>query len=279
MIRSAYYALDDLYQRYVYERPSAAFRRLLVEELSRPDFQEKARQFCRDGLLILPRYFQGETLTRMREDFERFAPRGRADSIGRINLTEARGVLLRDSFAFSAAAVDPLLLSLTAYYWGKPIVLSMTYGFRLDPDPGGKKIGPFQWHHDANRKQVKIYILLSDVDPEGQRMDYIPGTHVVWHRFKRGDAGYGETRIPDETALRYGRPIRCAGESGTAILFDTNGIHAGNQNLSARRDAWVFQYTAGRHVEPLSGIHPDVHRGLTPLQQMILRPKNLLPSI
>ena len=249
-----------------------------MERAPRPDFPEKAAELCRNGLLLLPGYFQGDALARMREDFERAAPLGSPDAIGRINLTESKGVFLRDSFIFSSAAVDPFLVSLAAYYWGKPVVLSMVYGFRLEPDPGGKRVGPFQWHHDANRKQVKIYILLTAVHPDGQRMDYIPGSHAVWHRFRRGNAGYGETRIPEEIARRYGQPVRCAGPAGTALIFDTNGIHTGNQNLSARRDAWVFQYTAGRHVEPLSGIHPDVYAALSPLQQTILHPRNLAES-
>lgn len=277
MIRSVYYAMDDLYQRWIYERPNGTFRRLLVRKALRSDFEEKALRLCRDGILLLPGYFQGEILRTMQEEFNRWAPQAAPDSIGRMNLTEAKGVHLRDSRVFSAAAVDPFVLSLASYYWGKPVTLTQSYGFRLDPNPGGKKVGPFQWHHDANRKQVKIYVLLSDVSPEGQRMDYIPGTNVLWHRFKRGNAGYTETRIPDEVVLGYGRPVSCAGPAGTVLIFDTNGIHAGNQNLSARRDAWVYQYTAGRHIEPLSGLHPEVYGALTPFQRSILRARNLAP--
>ena len=278
MIRETFYALDDLYQRYVYERPSGPFRKALVREVARQDFLPAAHRLCRDGMLLLPGYFQGETLRGMQEDFSRWAPAVPPDEIGRITLTERKGYRLRDSSTLSSAAVDPFLLALVAYYWGKPIYLSMTLGFRLEPSPRGRNAGPFQWHHDANRKQIKIYLLLTPVGSEGQRLDYIPGTHTLWHRFPRGSSGYSETRIPDEIALRHGEPVRCAGPAGTAIIMDTNGIHTGNQNMSARRDAWVFQYTAGRHIEPLAGLHPDVYTRLTPLHRMILRPRNLAPA-
>lgn len=282
MLRAAYYALDDLYQRHIYERPSAHYRRALLREAHEwwPDFREKAEALCREGCLILPRYFGGDALREMQEQVNRWAP-GVASEQGRpgqINLSEKKGVLLRNSPALSRAGTDPYLLSLVSYYWGKPVFLSMSYGFRLEPDPRAKREGPFQWHHDANRKQVKVYVLLTDVSPDGQRMDYIPGTHTLWHRFRPGESGYNETRVPEETALRAGQPVRCAGPAGTALIFDTNGIHTGNRNLSARRDAWVFQYTAGRHLQPLSGIHPDVYRNLNSLQRRVLRSRNLAPS-
>lgn len=278
MIRAAYYALDDLYQRYIYERPNGSFRRMLLEKMNHPDYPEKARRLCDDGFVVLPSYFEGDLLRTMQEEFAQWTVGIPVDAIGRITLTEPKGVFVKNSAAFSTAAVDPYVLALVAYYWGKPVTLSMSYGFRLDPNPGWKKVGPFQWHHDANRKQVKVYVLLSDVRADGQRMDYIPGTHRLWHRFQRGGAGYGETRIPDEVALRYGPPSPVAGPAGSVIIFDTNGFHTGNQNMSARRDAWIFQYTAGRHAEPLGGIHPDLFRELTPFQRAILRAQNLTPS-
>lgn len=262
------YALDDCYQRYIYECPSPSYRKRVADEAPWPDFRKKADQFCRDGILILRSHFQGEVLEGMRSDFSRWIPRATADEFGRFRLHEGQGTFLKDSVVFSRAALDPWVLALARYYWGKPVVLSQASGDRLYPDPGGKKLGPFQWHHDAKRKQLKALIYLDDVSRDGQRMDYLPGTHRIWQQFKRGDADYEKTRIPDEEVLpRYGhQPIHCEGPAGTVLLFDTNGIHRGNQNLSAKRDAWVFQYTAGRHVGPFSGIHPEVVRQLNPEQ-------------
>ena len=258
------YALDDCYQRYVYERPIGPYREKVAREAPWPEFRQKAEQFCRDGILVLPGHFQGELLDGIRSDFNAWVEKVSIDSVGRYLMNEERKMFLKDSAAFSRAAVDPWILALTRYSWGKPVLLAHSSGYRLYPSPGGKKIGPFQWHHDANRKQLKALIYLDDVTREGQRMDYLPGTHRIWHRFNRGEAGYGETRIPDEEVVPYGEPVRCEGPAGTVLLFDTNGIHRGNQNLSAKRDVWVFQYTAGRHVESFSGLHPDVAARLAP---------------
>lgn len=270
-LKRVFYTLDDYYQRYIYERPSPSYRKRVADEAPWPDFQEKAEQFCRDGILILPAHFQGELLEGMRSDFARWIQKAAVDEVGRFGLHEGQGTYLRDSAAFSRAAMDPWILALTRYCWGKPVVLSQVAGLRLYPDPGGKKIGPFQWHHDANRKQLKAMVYLDDVSREGQRMDYFPGTHRIWHQFKRGDAGYQETRISDEAVIPYGEPLHCEGPAGTLLLFDTNGIHRGNRNLSAKRDVWVFQYTAGRHVEPFSGLHPEVVKQLKPEERRIAR--------
>jgi len=255
--------LDDRYQQYIYERPWASYREKVAREAPWPGFREEAEQFCRDGVLVLPCHFQGEILRGMQADVNRWVEKITMDSVGRYVMNENTKAYLRDSAAFSRAAMDPWILALVRYYWGKPVFLAHSSGYRLDPSPGGRKIGPFQWHHDANRKQLKALIYLDDVSREGQRMDYLPGTHRIWHRFGRGPGGYEETRIPDEAVVPYGQPVRCAGPAGTVLLFDTNGIHRGNQNQSAKRDVWVFQYTAGRHLLPFSGLHPEVLGRLT----------------
>ena len=270
-MKQLFYALDDCYRRYVYERPSLSYREQVAREAPWPDFRQKAEQFCRDGILILPGHFTGKLLEGMRADFNEWVKKVSIDSAGRYLMNEERNIFMRDSAAFSAAAMDPWILALASYSWGKPIVFAHASGYRLDPSPGGKKVGPFQWHHDANRKQLKALIYLDDVSREGQRMDYLRGTHLIWHKFKRGDVGYRETRIPDEEVVPYGEPLRCEGPAGTVLLFDTNGIHRGNQNLSAKRDVWVFQYTAGRHMEHFSGLHPEVAQQLNPEKKRIAR--------
>ena len=270
-MKALLYAADDLYQRCIYERPKPGFRNRLIQQIPRPDFREKAERFSRDGILVLPAYFSDGLLQGLREEFERWITGREADETGRRGLNESKGVQLKNSPTLSRAAVDPFLTALAAYYWGKPVLLSMFSGYRLDATNDSREVGPFQWHHDANRKQVKVLVYLDDVAPDGQRMDYLPGTHKIWHRFRRGKEGYEETRFSDQAVAQYGPPVRCAGPAGTVLVFDTNGLHRGNRNPSAKRDIWVFQYTAGRHRETLSGIHPDVLRNLEPFQKQTLR--------
>ena len=270
-MKRALYALDDLYRRYVYERPSPRYRQQLIRSSSHTDFQKKAEELCRNGVLLLPAYFPQPMIEAMRMDFDRWAEGKEPDAMGRLFLNEKNGAFLRASAPFSRAAADPFLTGLIRYYWGKPIFLAHSVGFRLEPRPDGTRVGSFRWHHDANRKQIKLMIYLADVPSNGQRMDYLPGTHRLWHHFQRGEAGYEASRFSDEAVAQYGPPFGCGGPAGTALLFDTNGLHRGNQNPTVRREVWVLQYTAGRNMERFSGLHPEVVQGLEPACKSIAR--------
>ena len=270
--KQAAYSLDDFRQRALYERPSRSYRKKLVRESPWPDFRQKAQRLCDDGVLILRGHFTGEALEGMRRDFAGWIQKGvSSDEPGSLQVNEKQGASLRNSEAFSRAAIDPWITALAGYYWGKPVLLAYSFGARLESDPSGNGLGPFQWHHDAHRKQLKAMIYLDHVSRDGQRMDYLPGTHRIWHRFRRGESGYEETRLSNEAVARYGEPLRCEGPAGTVVLFDTNGIHRGNRNLGPKRDTWVFQYTAGRHLEPVSVLHPKVAQKLTPEQRRLAR--------
>lgn len=260
----------DLYRRHIYERPDSSYRARVLKESTRAEFGQWAQRFCQNGLLILPGYFKGEILMRMQEDFEGWAGGHAPDSQGVLLLNEAQGARLRDSEAFSQAAADPELTRLARYYWGKPVFLAQAAGTRLEPRQTAD-YGAFQWHHDAKRKQVKVMILLTDTPADGQRMDYLPGTHRVWHPIRSGEAGYADSRFSNEAVRSWGEAVRCAGPAGTAVLFDTNGLHRGNRNTGPRRDVWVFQYTAGSYLFPLSGLHPAVVEKLSPRERAMTR--------
>lgn len=256
-----------LHQHYVRDHPKSGFRECLSRSAPLPDFVDQARRLRRDGILFLRSYFPPEALRVMQEDFDRFVrDKDTKEPEGSVSLNESTGVFLRDSIPLSRAAVDPALTALAAYYFGRPVVLAQSYGIRIEPREMND-YGAFQWHHDAKRHQIKVMVLLTDVASEGQRMDYIPGTHRLWHLY----SSYEDTRFSDDEARMHGIPVRCTGSAGTVILFDTNGLHRGNRNLGPRRDVWVFQYTSGSSLFPLLGLHPQVTNQLTPDQKRIAR--------
>ena len=121
-------------------------------------------------------------------------------------------------------------------------------------------------------------LLLTDVADDGQRMDYIRGTHG--HRRSWGD--YSETRFTDEDALSLGEVLKCAGPAGTVVIFDTNGLLGGNRNLSSTRDTITANFTAGHArfldnglhahaVELLSAKHREIFRLSAPVGDFLLR--------
>jgi hypothetical protein len=260
--------LPYLYERYVYEQPSRHYRRRLARVLNKTHFTEHGEQLCKDGVIILPEYFTGATLKEMQDDFDRWCiSKTQLDQNGFVDFDGSKGEsYLKTSIAFSRAAVDPYLTALASYYWGKPIKLAYSHGYRLEPVEE-REYRAFRWHHDLKRKQIKVMILLSDVPSDGQRMDYIPGSHKVWHIF----TNQRDVRFTKEEALRFGEPIRCTGPAGTVVVFDANGLHRGNRNLGPRRDQYTFNYTAGRALFPLPGLHPEVAQLLKGREKRLAR--------
>ncbi|MBI1833757.1 MAG: phytanoyl-CoA dioxygenase family protein [Candidatus Andersenbacteria bacterium] len=257
-----------LVERHIYERPSARYRKMLIRVTGFDKLAADCEILSRDGVLILPGYFTGEPLQQMQQDYNRWCElKSGSDRYGFKDFDGGKQEsYLATSYSMSKVAVGPYLTALVSYYWGKPIRLAYCHGYRLDPiEP--QEYRAFRWHHDLKRKQVRVMVLLTDTPVEGQRMDYIAGSHRVWHRF----TNHRQCRFTEEEARSYGSPIHCVGPAGTVVLFDANGIHRGNRNLGSRRDQYTFNYTAGRALFPLPGLHPEVVKQLTDRQRRMVR--------
>ena len=117
------------YDQHVHQRPSIAYREKIARGSRLPDFQERAECFCRDGLIIIPRYFGGARLAAMREEFDRLiCTNPRSEEAAKTNAIHIATCRLAESPVFSELAFEPSLLALAQYYWGKPVVLKGTGG-------------------------------------------------------------------------------------------------------------------------------------------------------
>lgn len=267
--------LTEIYRKLYYERPSEKYRRNLLTNLPAlcddacENFPEQAQHLCEEGYLILPQYFKGKTLADLKEDFERSANGKDWDRFNSIHIERDE---LINSISASREAVNPYLTGLVEYYWGKKIYLSefsgLRHGSEISPDIQYK-----QWHHDAKRKQVKIFILLTEVKREGQPTSFLPKTHKIWHKIDNyEDSRFDESRMKP-LFEKYGEAVYCTGPPGTVFIFDTNMLHSPNRG-GAVRDAWIFSYTAGRSLLPVSGPHPEALKGFSKKQKQIFRALN-----
>ena len=115
---------------------------------------------------------------------------------------------------------------------------------KLDKSAGGKRIFPmeprefanYQWHHDADYKCFKIFILLSDLDEKGQKMEYLIGTHKLLN------SHYNKVLRSDNPIIQKYKKISLIGKKGTCYFFDGNGLHRGNRNKSYPRDILAITY-------------------------------------
>ena len=115
---------------------------------------------------------------------------------------------------------------------------------KLDKSAGGKRIFPmepkefanYQWHHDGDYRCFKIFILLTDIDENGQKMEYLKETHKLLN------SHFNKTLKNDDPILKKYEKISLIGKKGTCYFFDGNGIHRGNRNKSYIRDILSITY-------------------------------------
>lgn len=258
----------ELYSRYITNQPNELFRRALLRRTNFATLEADGELLCNRGLCILPRYFSGPALEGMQADFAHWCtlkPGMDSNKLKDFDGGKAESFLPLSEY-LSRAAVDPYLNALAAYYLGKPIRLAYCHGYRIEPI-AAREYRAFRWHHDLKRKQIRIMVLLTDTPADGQRMDYIEGSHRTWHKF----SNQRESWFSGGDAESLGRVVPCAGPAGTVVVFDSNGIHRGNRNTGPTRDQYTFNFTAGSALFPLPGLHPRVVSELTPQQKLIAR--------
>jgi hypothetical protein len=203
----------------------------------------------RDGIVLLPQHFTGQTLSRLQENFEdavKNKPTPVKDTFREFNALGAGAPILE-------AALDDFLLQIIGGYFRKPFGIGRGDATRLMPTPP-ERGESFQWHHDTRGRQIHGMILLNDVTPAGQRMTYLKGSNNLYYDRFRGES-HG-SRFEKEIAVDgkiQGEVVDLAGPAGTVGLFDSNGLHSGNRNNEERRDCLLFCYVSHpRHFKPVS---------------------------
>lgn len=209
----------------------------------------------RDGILLLPGYFTGESLSAMRQAFEEVVrnrpSQGNPGAFGNTDFLHSDAVFLH-------AALDDLLLEIVARYYGRKFAIGRASALRILPI-APDRYGSFMWHHDARGRQIHLMILLTEVPAHGQRMSYLRQSHARYYGHYRGvGAGSRFEREVVESPEAKGRITDVIGPSGTVAIFDSNGLHTGNRNESARRDTLTICYVTKRHFKKLQFRQRDV---------------------
>ncbi|MBT3342720.1 MAG: hypothetical protein HN712_18950 [Gemmatimonadetes bacterium] len=184
----------------------------------------------RDGALPIEAAISGDPLDQLRDAFTRCAEATRPDWLAAVKA----GTLPAAFFDLpDPLAQDDLFIDLVDHpaYYGLLTAFSATqvtflFGqFRTVPPAPLSYVG---WHYDVERLttplHMKVQIYLDDTDADGGAFAYIPGSH-------KPDAGpYPLVRDP---ASMPGHRVY-GGSAGTAILFNSYGMHTSMVNRSTR---------------------------------------------
>lgn len=193
-----------------------------------------------DGIVLLPHLLSGTQLRGMQVAFETKLRRLRWNNFDGFQKTEpyrhmVEDVLLLDQ-GFVDLALHPLIKQLLTRYLGNNFELNEAKGWKSLPT----RKDFHGWHGDAwydqtssaIPREVKLAFYLSDV--RSGAFSYIKGTHRKQHpRTVRN------TEIANIPASQV---VEANGEAGTAILFDTSGIHRQGVPMLEARQAVFYNY-------------------------------------
>ncbi|CAE7444643.1 hypothetical protein AK812_SmicGene20131 [Symbiodinium microadriaticum] len=237
--------------------PSEQFQKLLAAQLE-DSFLRQAEQFEKDGLLILPSYFQG-CLEKWRGWYQHTMERvgSSQPTLHMQTFTATSHTNVELSNDVQAAVADPYLLALLAYVAGGNIQLS---DFRAATTHPGEDIlfRAWKWHRDGGKEpEWKLMVLLDDVAPGGNETHYLKGSMRRWKGSRQKDANFSmedALHIASGGSKELPRITRCFGPAGTVILFAGQGLHRATHSKLAQRRVVTFRFK--RNVPQLARIYP-----------------------
>lgn len=200
-----------------------------------------ASQLEADGIVILPDFLPPERLQGMQRAFAQRLSRLRWNDFDGYEKTERFRHMVQDVLTldqgFVDAALDPQVKSTLTEYIGPSFALVEAKGWLSLPtneDFHG-------WHGDGwydqervtgLQREVKLALYLTDV--RSGAFNYIKGTHGKLHPKSYSRADVAKL---DPTLV-----VQAVGRAGTAILFDTSGVHRQSMPILEPRHAVFYNY-------------------------------------
>jgi hypothetical protein len=195
----------------------------------------------RDGVAVLNGLVSPDSLRAMQESFATRLQRIRWNNFEGYQKTEPYRHLVEDVLMLEQGFVDlvlhPLVKEVLNRYLGDEYELTEAKGWKSLPT----KRDFHGWHGDAwydqsagetIHREVKLAIYLTDVCSGG--LNYIKGSHQKQHPRIVKNSELSE--VDSENILNL------TGLAGTAILFDTSGIHRQGVPMLEERQACFFNY-------------------------------------
>ena len=199
--------------------------------------------FDRDGFVRIPDFLPAEEFAKLRRYLLESAFEARehrqGDTVTR--RVPVDGDMLRQCPELQKLLHSRRWISLMRYVastGGEPLyyLQSIVTGFHGPPDP------QLELHCDAFHPALKAWFYLTDVNPDGAPLTYVPGSHrltsrrLQWERDRSVSVVAEGDRLSQRGSLRIGKdelaglglpdPVAIAAPANTLIVADTYGFHA-----------------------------------------------------
>jgi hypothetical protein len=191
-----------------------------------------------NGIVVLPGLLSSEQLLVMQQAFEARLRRMRWNNFDGYHKTERfrhmiEDVLLLDQ-GFLDLALHPLVKQILNRYLGHDYELTEAKGWKSLPT----KRDFHGWHGDAwydqntakeVHKEIKLAMYLTDV--RSGAFNFVKGSHRQQH-----------PRLLKNDEVKTAQIFEVKGPAGTAVLFDTSGIHRQGVPMLETRQALFYNY-------------------------------------
>ncbi len=210
--------------------------------------QAQRIQFERDGYLVLENAIPSQELKRVQEAFDRCAREAKPQWLEGVAAGTAPAAYfdipdpLEQDEAFSELVDHPSYYGLLMDFTGEELLFLGPQFRTLPPSP----LSYVGWHYDVERTNplhLKIQLYLSDVGEGEGAFAYVPGSH------KPGAGPYPLVRRLESMP---GHKV-CYGRAGTALLFNSYGIHTSmvNKTRAPRKSIiLIYEKRTPQRVDP-----------------------------
>jgi Phytanoyl-CoA dioxygenase (PhyH) len=200
-----------------------------------------AQQLERDGIVVLPNFVAGEHLAGMQRVFAQRLQRQRWNDIDGYEQNEQYRLMVQHLLTLDQGFVDvalhPLIKATLRDYIGPGFELVEAKGWLSKPT----RRDFHGWHGDMWYDQTKVDFIPREcklgvylTDVKSGAFKYIKGTHG-----KQAPRNFKPAEVPNVPPEQI---VEVLAQAGTAVLFDTSGIHRQSVPILEPRQAFFYGY-------------------------------------
>jgi hypothetical protein len=200
-----------------------------------------AKELEHHGIVVIPNFLTPSQLGGMQRAFARRLRRLRWNDVDGFEKTERFRHMVQDVLTldqgFVDAALDPRVTGAVGDYVGPQFELVEAKGWLSLPT----RRNFHGWHGDAWYDQTRV----QGIPREVKLAIYLTDVNSGAFAYLKGSHGRQAPRpVPPEELKGVGRDeiLECTGPAGTAILFDTSGIHRQSYPIREPRHAVFYNY-------------------------------------
>ena len=209
---------------------------------------EGGRELFEKGYFIFNEVLDQSEVQSLKQDFKRLEINNAAEKTGQLTGRLYHNGPISDLAEKFMTRYRPMA---EAYFESQNIRCELTMYQRSSPLKDRSDVPGGEFHVDDNKRNLKFFIYLTDVDKDHGPFCYVPETHsfrgfktfarwLLWEIFRKRTFLY-DFLINDEKLQKKEIPI--LGKAGTSFCADTTGFHRASVVEKGEREVFVVSFT------------------------------------